>query len=139
WSKKFLQKLIASFQHDEKIGGVGCKQVARISYFFDFLRVMADMRLAIRFLELMATTRLDMGAACISGRTGAYRTYILQNEEFYNYFLNEKFFGLLLQSGDDKCLTRFVMNKGYKIYHQLRKSCELSTSFGKGTAFFKQL
>lgn len=139
WSKQFLGKLIAPFQHSDKIGGVGCKQIGRYAHFFDVFRVLADMRLAVRYLELMATTTLDKGASCISGRTGAYRTEIIQNEKFYDYFLNEKFFGMQLQSGDDKCLTRFVMNEGYDVYHQLRDSCRLSTSFKNGRDFIRQL
>ena len=139
WSEDFLAKLIAPFQRYPNMGGVGCKQVGRKSHFFDVLRVMADMRLAVRFLELMATTRLDKGAACISGRTGAYRTFIIQNEKFYDYFINEKFCGLQVQSGDDKCLTRYIMNNGYDTYHQLRDSCKLSTSFKNGPDFVRQL
>lgn len=139
WSKQFLTKLIAPFQNSEKIGGVGCKQVGRYAHFFDVLRVLADMRLAVRFLELMATTRLDKGASCISGRTGAYRTEIIQKDDFYDRFLNEKFFGMQLQSGDDKFLTRYVINKGHNVYHQLRDSCKLSTSFKNGTDFVRQL
>lgn len=140
-SKKFtfLQKLVAPFQHDVKIGGVGCKQVARIAHYFDVWRILADMRLAVRFLELMATTTMDGGASCISGRTGLYRTSIVKNEEFYEYLGNETLWGMKLLSGDDKCLTRFVMNKGYNTYHQLRRTCKLSTSFGNGSEFINQM
>ena len=140
-SKKytFLQKLVAPFQHDDKIGGVGCKQVARIAHFFDVWRILADMRLAVRFLELMATTTMDRGASCISGRTGLYRIYIVKKEEFYEYLGNETLWGMKLLSGDDKCLTRYVVNEGYDTYHQLRKTCKLATSFGNGTEFINQM
>lgn len=136
WSPNFLQKIIAPFQHDNRIGGVGCRQVGRIEGFFDVLGIMADMRLAVRFLELMATTTLDKGCACISGRTGCYRTDILKTPELYDYLLNEKFAGKQCLSGDDKCITRFIINNGYKTYHQLRSSCELVTTFERGWAFF---
>jgi cellulose synthase/poly-beta-1,6-N-acetylglucosamine synthase-like glycosyltransferase len=139
WSNNFLEKLIAPFQHNEKVGGVGCKQVARIKSFFDVWGVMADMRLAVRFLELMATTTLDGGCSCLSGRTACYRTEILQTDEFYDYLINETFCGHQVQSGDDKCITRFIINKGYKTYHQLRSSCELDTSFETGSRFFLQM
>ena len=139
WSPKFLEKLVAPFQHYKKIGGVGCKQVARVNGFCDIWGIMADMRLAVRFLELMATTRWDKGAACLSGRTACYRTEILQKQEFYDYILKEKFFGKVLLSGDDKCITRFVINQGFVTYHQLRENCKLETSFETGLAFFEQL
>lgn len=139
WSTNFLEKLVAPFQHSREIGGVGCRQVGRVNGFCDIWGIMADMRLAVRFLELMATTTLDKGAACLSGRTACYRTDILQKEEFYHYLLHEKFFGKQLLSGDDKCITRFVINQGFKTYHQLRKNCELATTFETGFAFFEQL
>lgn len=139
WSPKFLEKLIAPFQRYKNIGGVGCKHVARIESFWDVWRIMADMRLAVRYLELMACTVWDRGASCISGRTACYRTKILKCNEFYNYLGNEKFMGMTLQSGDDKCITRFVTNKGYKLYHQLRNSCKLSTTFERRWRFFKQM
>jgi glycosyltransferase involved in cell wall biosynthesis len=138
-SPDFLKKVIAPFQSDPRIGGVGCKQVARINGFCDGWGVMADMRLAVRFLELMATTTLDKGCACISGRTACYRTEIIKSNECYDYLAHENFCGLDLASGDDKCLTRFVVNQGYLTYHQLRDSCELTTTFETGWAFFEQL
>jgi parallel beta-helix repeat protein len=138
-SPSFLEKLVAPFQHNKKIGGVGCRQVGKIDGFCDIWGIMADMRLAVRMLELMATTWLDKGAPCISGRTAAYRTNILQCEEFYDYLQNEHFMGKLLLSGDDKCITRFVTNHGHLIYHQLRDNCELITTFETGWAFFEQL
>lgn len=139
WCDTFLEKLLAPFQQNENIGGVGCKHVARVRGICDFWRIMADMRLAVRFLELMATTSVDKGASCISGRTAAYRTHILQNEEFYDYLTDEYFFGMKLLSGDDKCITRFIMNKGWYTYHQLRNTCSLSTTFEDGIGFFTQM
>ncbi len=41
----------------------------------------------------------------------AFRTNIIKNEEFYDFFLNEKFFGMQLQSGDDKALTRTSLER----------------------------
>lgn len=137
WSDKFLETLIAPFQNP-KIGGVGCKQVARIAHFWEIIQVLADMRLAVRYLELRATTAMDKGCSCISGRTGCYRTDLLQNEEFYEYFLKEKFMGMQLQSGDDKCVTRWMYRTGHKTYHQFGDDCTLSTSFESGMKFLRQ-
>jgi hypothetical protein len=68
----------------------------------------------------------------------AFKTNIIQNEEFYHQFLNEIFFGRHRLSGDDKNLTRYILNKGYDTYHQLNNSCCLSTTFESGTMHFKQ-
>jgi hypothetical protein len=56
----------------------------------------------------------------------------------YKTFLNEKFLCLNVLSGDDKFLTRWVINNGYKTYHQLMHDCELSTPFEKGVRLFQQ-
>jgi cellulose synthase/poly-beta-1,6-N-acetylglucosamine synthase-like glycosyltransferase len=137
WVPTFLENLVAPFQN-LKIGGVGCKQVARVGSPFEIIQILADMRLAVRYLELRATTTMDKGCSCISGRTGCYRTDILQTDDFYDYFLNEKFCGMQLQSGDDKCLTRYMYKTGHKTYHQFYNNCKLSTSFESGWKFMKQ-
>jgi cellulose synthase/poly-beta-1,6-N-acetylglucosamine synthase-like glycosyltransferase len=137
WVDGFIDNLVAPFQY-AVIGGVGVKQVARVGGPFEIIQILADMRLAVRYLELRASTALDKGCSCISGRTGCYRTDLLQNEEFYDYFLNEKLFGMQLQSGDDKCVTRYMYKTGHKTYHQFYNNCKLSTSFETGMKFMKQ-
>jgi hypothetical protein len=42
-------------------------------------------------------------------------------------------------SGDDKFLTRYVMNKGGKIWHQTGEKCKLTTTFERGSRFMKQM
>jgi glycosyltransferase involved in cell wall biosynthesis len=137
WVDTFLEFLVAPFQNP-KIGGVGVKQVARVKGIFDIIQILADMRLAVRYLELRASTAMDKGCSCISGRTGCYRTDILQTEDFYEYFIHEKFCGMQLQSGDDKCVTRYMYKTGHKTYHQFGENCKLSTSFETGMKFLKQ-
>lgn len=135
----FLPNLILPFSHDERCGGVGCKQVMRPKGKHpDVFEIVSDMRLSARYVEIRATTYMDRCCSCISGRTMAFRTSIIQNDEFYNFFLNEKFFGMQLQSGDDKALTRFLISKDYKEYHQLDNSCKLTTTFESGIRFIQQ-
>lgn len=128
WCDTFLENLILPFQYPH-IGGVGVKQVAAMKSKWNITDVLADMRLSVRYLELRSTTTIDKGCSCISGRTGCYRTNLLQNEDFYKEFLNEKFFGMQTLSGDDKFLTRWVSNHGFDTYHQLNNSCKLETTF----------
>jgi cellulose synthase/poly-beta-1,6-N-acetylglucosamine synthase-like glycosyltransferase len=129
WCDTFLENLILPFQYPS-IGGVGVKQVATMKTSqWNVTDVLADMRLAVRYLELRSTTTVDKGCSCISGRTGCYRTSLVQTDRFYQEFLNEKFFGMQTLSGDDKFLTRWVSNNGYDTYHQLYNSCKLETTF----------
>ena len=139
WCDTFLEYLLHPFNENEKIAGVGCEHNARYSSWFDVHMVMCDMRLSVRMLELLATSVIDNGASCISGRTACYHTSMIQEDEFYEKFLNEKFFGLSVVSGDDKFLTRYVMNKGGKIWHQTGKLCKLTTTFERGSRFMKQM
>ena len=140
WCETLMENIIIPFNNDERIGGVGCRHYARIRAWWDWQAYIADFRLFVRTVELRATTFVDKGCSCISGRSGCYLAKVLQTEEFYDYFINEKFCcGRQLQSGDDKCLTRYIVNKGYKTYHQLDSKCQLSTQFFTGKRFLKQL
>lgn len=139
WCDTFLEYLLHPFNENAKIAGVGCEHNARYSSFFDIHMIMCDMRLSVRMLELLATSVVDQGASCVSGRTACYHTSMIQEDEFYEKFLNEKFFGLSVVSGDDKFLTRYVMNKGGKIWHQTGKFCKLTTTFERGPRFMKQM
>jgi len=135
----FLPNLILPFSYDEKCGGVGCKQVMRPKGKRpDVFEIVSDMRLSARYIEIRATTLVDKCCSCISGRTMAFRTNIIQNEEFYKFFLDEKFFGMQLQSGDDKALTRYLISNDYSQYHQLNNDCKLTTTFESGMRFIKQ-
>jgi glycosyltransferase involved in cell wall biosynthesis len=138
WVDTFLEEVILPFQYTD-IGGVGVKQVAHQKAFWNMTDILADMRLSVRYLELRATTTVDRGCSCISGRTGCYLTSLIKNEDFFYEFMNEKFFGMQTLSGDDKFVTRWVVNHGYKTYHQLYNSCKLTTTFETGGKLMRQL
>lgn len=139
WCDTVLENLLHPFNNNAKIAGVGTEHRARYSSFWDIQMALADIRLAVRMLELCATSVVDKGASCISGRTACYKTSYIQEDAFYEQFLNEKFWGMSVVSGDDKFLTRYIMNKGAKIYHQCGNSCYLTTTFERGPRFMKQL
>ena len=65
----------------------------------------------------MATTLLGRAVSCLSGRTAAYRTKLLQ--ELREPFLNETFNGRPCMSGDDKRYTCLVLQRGYLTWNQL--------------------
>jgi glycosyltransferase involved in cell wall biosynthesis len=140
-SDDFLKQLIKPF-NNRTIGAVGSKQIMRpsekapkeeggdpIFRRAKILEIMADFRLSVRYIDLMATTAVDRGASCVSGRTMCFRTEAIAEDAFHSAFLNETLLGIHLLSGDDKFLTRYVINKGYKTYHQLQPKCVLTTTF----------
>jgi len=129
----YLYNLIKPF-NNRTIGAVGSKQIMRpgeeppvsdgdhpLLRKSRILEIMADFRLSARYIDLMATTAVDRGASCVSGRTMCFRTEAIEEEAFHHAFMHEKLFGIHLLSGDDKFLTRYIINKGYKTYHQLQK------------------
>lgn len=119
WEKDVLKKVKMPFI-DPKIGGVGTRQNM---YPSDGKRAtiwerMADIYLDIRYAdEVPATTRWGRAVSCLSGRTAAYRTELLQS--LREPFLNETFWGTHCMSGDDKRYTCLVLQNGYNTWNQL--------------------
>jgi cellulose synthase/poly-beta-1,6-N-acetylglucosamine synthase-like glycosyltransferase len=137
----FLYNLVIPFNY-KNIGGVGVMQITRSAdpdRSMNLYEIMADFRLAARYIEVKATTTVEKSCSCISGRTACYKTELIQTEEFYDKFLNEYFFGMKMLSGDDKFITRFILNKGHKTYHQLSLNCHLTTTFESGSKHWLQV
>jgi cellulose synthase/poly-beta-1,6-N-acetylglucosamine synthase-like glycosyltransferase len=119
WEPDVLKKLKMPFV-DPKIGGVGTRQNM---YPSDGKRPtlwerIADIYLDIRYAdEVPATTMVGQAVSCLSGRTAAYRTRLLQS--LREAFLNETFNRKPCVSGDDKRYTCLVLQRGYKTWNQL--------------------
>lgn len=119
WEPDVLMKLKMPFA-DPEIGGVGTRQNM---YPTDgehptLWERIADIYLDIRYAdEVPATTIVGRAVSCLSGRTAAYRTELLQR--LREPFLNETFNGKPCMSGDDKRYTCLVLQRGYKTWNQL--------------------
>ncbi|HEX5690614.1 MAG TPA: glycosyltransferase, partial [Roseiflexaceae bacterium] len=119
WQPDVLAKIKMPFA-DPEIGGVGTRQ---FMYPTDGQRPtlwerIADIYLAIRYAdEVPATTRWGRAVSCLSGRTAAYRTRLLQT--LRTAFLNETFMGTPCMSGDDKRYTCLILQRGYRTWNQL--------------------
>ncbi len=119
WEPGVLKKLKMPFI-DRKVGGVGTRQ---LMYPTDGVKAtvwerIADIYLDIRYSdEVPATTQWGRAVSCLSGRTAAYRTTLLQS--FREPFLNETFNGIPCMSGDDKRYTTLVLQNGYRTWNQL--------------------
>jgi cellulose synthase/poly-beta-1,6-N-acetylglucosamine synthase-like glycosyltransferase len=119
WEDDVVEKIMMPFA-DPMIGGVGTRQ---LMYPTDGKRAtvwerMADFYLDIRYHdEVPATTLMGRAVSCLSGRTAAYRTQLLQDLE--EPFLNETFNGRPCMSGDDKRYTCLTLQSGYYTWNQL--------------------
>ncbi|KAJ1554349.1 hypothetical protein HK096_003970 [Nowakowskiella sp. JEL0078] len=141
WPPTFIEWILAPFEARPDIGGVGSSQVMRpVGKIATMWERLAGMRLSLRMVEVAASCAIDHGVSCISGRSAAYLTHLLQSKEFMHEFTNEMWMGKYkLMSGDDKFLTRWTINSGYKPWIQICKQVEISSTFKDNWRFIKQL
>lgn len=137
WEPDVLKKLKMPFA-DPIIGGVGTRQhmYPTNGDAPTLWERLADIYLDIRYSdEVPATTRWGRAVSCLSGRTAAYRTRLLQS--LREPFLSETFNGRPCMSGDDKRYTSLILQNGYHTWNQLN-ACVYSTFNPKFKGFVKQ-
>ncbi|KAI0526430.1 putative polysaccharide synthase Cps1 [Xylaria bambusicola] len=114
WPERFLEYLLAVFE-DAKVGAGGPMQRVRRNERPDGWNFLGISYLERRVWNNLATNGVDGSISTLSGRTAAYRTKILQSDEFAHYFRSDSWKGKKIHTGDDKCLTRYVYSRGWKI------------------------
>ncbi|KAF2135870.1 glycosyltransferase family 2 protein [Aplosporella prunicola CBS 121167] len=135
WPKTLLPWIIAPFENPD-VGIVGThKRVRRNGGTFglaDFWNLCGVMRLERTNFDLASTNAIDGGNSCVSGRTCASRATILKDPEFIHAYTNEYIFGKIgpLNAGDDKFVTRWMINHGWKIKHQTCSEARIETNLG---------
>ncbi|GJJ68963.1 hypothetical protein EMPS_01309 [Entomortierella parvispora] len=140
WPPTALEYILACFE-DPNMGGVGTSQTVKsVGRYQTVWEVLAGFRLTIRNIEIAASTHIDGGVCCLSGRTAAYRTCILQDPAFQYEFTHDFWLGKYpLNSGDDKFLTRWMVFHGWNTYVQVCKEAELLSTFKNNWRFVKQV
>ncbi|MCJ1480772.1 hypothetical protein MMC06_000927 [Schaereria dolodes] len=139
WPHTLLHFLIAAFE-DSRVGAAGtCQRLRRVPNPSSW-NVLGAIYLERRNFEISATTHLDGGIACLSGRTAAYRTAIVQNEDFKSQFMNESWLGriALASADDDNFLTRWIVNHGWRVRIQYCKEAEIITTLADSYQFLYQ-
>ncbi|KAG2174782.1 hypothetical protein INT43_005844 [Umbelopsis isabellina] len=142
WKPTMLDYILCCFE-DLKMGGVGTSQkvhAINLNGHQTVWEVLAGFRLTIRNIEVAASTHIDGGVCCLSGRTAAYRTLILKDPAFQYGFQNDLWLGKYpLNSGDDKYLTRWMVSHGWNTHIQVTPEAELSSTFKDNWHFLKQV
>ncbi|GAB5587386.1 hypothetical protein Unana1_02286 [Umbelopsis nana] len=140
WKPETLKYILACFE-DDSIGGVGTSQTVKtVGKHQTVWEVLAGFRLTVRNIEVAASTHIDGGVCCISGRTATYRTVILKDPAFQEQFINDLWRGKYpLNSGDDKFLTRWMVSHGWNTYMQVCSEAELLSTFKTDWRFLKQV
>lgn len=132
---KYLDYLLACFEK-KKIGACGSRQRTQIrsGNMWNILGVSYLERRNWNNLSIA----IDGSISTLSGRTSAYRTHILKNEDFFHAFLNQTWQGLPLNSDDDKSLTRWVYSHGHHITLQFDPNAILETTLEESELYLDQ-
>ncbi|KAJ5782174.1 hypothetical protein N7457_003948 [Penicillium paradoxum] len=144
WPRTLLPWILAPFEKDEKYGGVvTCQRLRRAIEPSLSQRVwgfLGALYLERRNFDCGATTHVDGGLPCMSGRTVAYRTRILQNEAFTYAFTNEEWWWgkYQLNADDDNFITRWMVSHGWETYMQYHPEAEVLTTLEDNPRFLKQ-
>lgn len=114
WPQDILPDLLAPFI-DPLVGGVGSRQGV---WKADTLaRKIFSIQLDTRYTdEFPFLSVVGDAFTCLSGRTALYRRSIVLT--VLDGLLNETFAGQKCISGDDKCMTRLVQERGWKTRFQ---------------------
>ncbi len=139
WLPTFLTYILATFE-DPKVGAAGgytCPSRDSEPNIWEFLGAAYLERWNF---EIAATSNLDGGIACLSGRTAVFRTKIIQDEAFLDELANEKWLGgvSLSSADDDNFMTRWLVNHGWKIKIQCAPEAALTTALEIDSAFLGQ-
>lgn len=145
WPKTELKWILAVFEKDPIYGGLAtCQRLRRArAPMFSMQRVwdyLGALYLERRNFDCAATTHMDGGTPCLSGRTVAYRTKILQDPEFIHGFTHEEWwFGRYeLSADDDNFLTRWMVTHGWETYFQYHPEAEIQTTLEDNPTYLKQ-
>lgn len=137
WPNALLQWILSPFEHAE-MGGVGTSQRLIRPKKTSLWSFLASLYLERRNYDCSACLHMDGGLPCLSGRTVAYRTSILQDPSFLEGFTNERWCGQTLNADDDNFITRWVYSHGWQIAMQYHKACEVKTTLEDGPRYLNQ-
>lgn len=141
WPDTILPWLLAPFE-DSKIGGVGPVQRVKRIRSGPVTALIANWLGAAyierRNFEISATHGIDGGTSCMSGRTCAFRSEILQSPLFLDGFKTERWGKFQLNADDDNFVTRWLVSHQWKTWIQYNKECELETTLENNIKFLYQ-
>lgn len=137
WPPKVLDWILAPFE-DPKMGGVGTSQTLRRSRDTTVWSFLGAAYLERRNFDCSACLSIDGGLPCLSGRTVAYRSNILQDEAFTHGFTHEQWLTSQLNADDDNFITRWMYAHDWKIAMQYHRDAEVQTVLEDGPTYLCQ-
>lgn len=137
WPPKVLQWILAPFE-DSRMGGVGTSQRLKRSKNMSIWSFLGATYLERRNFDCSACLHIDGGLPCLSGRTVAYRSSILQDEAFTHGFTHEEWRTCQLNADDDNFITRWLYAHDWKIAMQYHKEAEVQTTLEDSPKYLSQ-
>lgn len=141
WPSTLLHWILAPFENHRMGGVTTCQRLRRAKNPTISQRLwgfLGALYLERRNFDVSACTHLDGGQPCLSGRTVAYRSSILQDMDFRHEFTHETWRTYQLNADDDNFVTRWMVSHGWKTYMQYHKQAELQTTLEDNPRFMKQ-
>lgn len=144
WPTTAMPWILEPFRADKMGGVVTCQRIRRaekatfVERIWEFLGALYLER---RNFDCAATSHIDGGVPCLSGRTCAYRTSILRDDPSFTYeFTNETWWRgrFQLKADDDNFITRWLVNHNWDIYMQYHPECEVQTLLEMNSKYLKQ-
>ena len=127
--EKFMPSLLAPFAC-MYTGAVGtCQRVERTRW-WSLVEYLGAIYVTRRNQETVATSRIDGGISCLSGRTLAIRASIVKQPWFRQEYVEETWNGRRLNPDDDNFITRWCWKQGYSICIQSHEDAVIYTTFG---------
>ncbi|MFI6821783.1 glycosyltransferase family 2 protein [Micromonospora sp. NPDC050187] len=114
WTRHTLSELIKPFR-DPRVGGVTTRQRI-LNPERTVLTRWADWLENVRNEYSMPAMSVLGTVGCLPGRTIAFRRFILVRT--MDRFLSEKFLGVFLEVSDDRTLTNYTLQAGFRTVYQ---------------------
>ena len=143
WPRQTLDYILAPMENAKFGGVVTCQRLRRAenpNFSQRIYNFLGALYLERRNFDCAATSHIDGGVPCLSGRTCAYRSEIIKDPAFTSGFTDEKWwFGQYqLNADDDNFITRWLVNHDWEIYMQYHPDCEVQTTLEDNPKFLKQ-
>ncbi|EON68548.1 hypothetical protein W97_07806 [Coniosporium apollinis CBS 100218] len=141
WPSEFLPQILAPLE-SWGVGAVGTLQQIRrdrnLGMFDRIWEYLGACYIERRNFEITATSNIDGGMSCLSGRTAAFRTEILQDPKFISGYLNERWAGNTLNADDDNFVSRWLVSHQWAIVIQASQEAVVETALETSSQFLSQ-
>jgi len=141
WSPQTLRYLASAFS-DPSVGGANTMQYVRPH--LDCLSTWESfgaLNLVRRNILHSAVAYFNHGQVLnLSGRTVAYRTSILNNDEFFYVLLNDYWRGRFrITTGDDSFITSWIVNRGWETVFLKQRDAVILTNVNDNWTYLRQV